>query len=89
MLKHMQFGKRRETLDTEQMNQLDETLDWDLVAIELERAQLTSTSTPASDDTRQKPKRLPRTEVHRALQNIVCACGCERLRRGARGRGHA
>lgn len=86
MLKRMQFGKRSEKLDTEQMNLLEETMDADLGAIELELAQLKST--PASDDTRQKPKRsplperLPRTEIHHEPESIVCTCGCERVRVG-------
>lgn len=84
--KRMQLGKRSEKLGPEQMNLLEETMDADLAAIELELAQLKST--PASDDTRQKPERLlllerlPRTEIHPGPENIVCACGCERVRAG-------
>uniref|UniRef100_UPI0037C50650 IS66 family transposase n=1 Tax=Pandoraea sputorum TaxID=93222 RepID=UPI0037C50650 len=89
MLKHMQFGKRSEKLDTEQMNLLEETMDADLGAIELELAQLKST--PASDDTRRPQTTHARNPNARHCRSGCHAqkfttsrrvCGCERVRVG-------
>jgi transposase len=86
ILKRQQFGRRSEQLGSEQMNLLDEAIDADLVAIELELEQL-KPDTPA-DPSRQQPKRaalpaqLPRTEIHHEPDSNVCQCGCERVRIG-------
>ncbi len=86
ILKRQQFGRRSEQLGSEQMNLLDEAIDADLVAIELELEQL-KPDTP-TDPSRQQPKRaalparLPRTEIHHEPDSNVCQCGCERVRIG-------
>lgn len=43
ILKRQQFGRRSEQLNSEQMNLLDEAIDGDLVAIEMELEQLEPT----------------------------------------------
>jgi transposase len=86
VLKRLQFGKRSEQLDTEQMSLLDEAIDADLAALEIELEQL-QPDTPAGKQ-RQKPKRtslppqLPRTDIHHEPEDTACACGCQRVRVG-------
>jgi transposase len=86
ILRRQQFGRRSEQFNSEQMNLLDEAIDADLAAIELELEQL-QPQTPA-DQPRQQPKhaplpaRLPRTEIHHEPESTDCHCGCERVRIG-------
>ncbi|TCW78862.1 IS66 family transposase [Burkholderia sp. SRS-46] len=86
VLKRLQFGKRSERLDAEQMSLLDEAIDADLAALEAELEQLRP-ATPAAEE-RQKPKRallppnLPRTDVHHEPEDTTCPCGCQRERVG-------
>jgi transposase len=86
MLKRLQFGKRSEQLNTEQMSLLEEAINEDLAALEAELEQL-APDTNASKP-RQQPKRsplppqLPRTEVYHEPDNLMCACGCQRVRVG-------
>ncbi|KML38471.1 transposase [Burkholderia cepacia] len=84
-LKRLQFGKRSEQFTAEQMSLLDEAIDADLAALEIELEQLQPT--PA-DKQRQQPKRaplpphLPRTDIHHEPDDITCSCGCRRVRIG-------
>ncbi|MEM5300284.1 IS66 family transposase, partial [Burkholderia sp. JPY481] len=86
ILRRQQFGRRSEQLSSDQMNLLDEAIDADLAAIELELEQL-QPATPV-DEPRQQSKRaslpaqLPRTEIHHEPDGTVCQCGCERVRIG-------
>ncbi|MCA7890123.1 IS66 family transposase [Burkholderia contaminans] len=86
MLRRLQFGKRSEQLNVEQMSLLNEAIDADLAALEIELEQLQS-KTP-EDKPRQQPKRaplparLPRTDIHHEPDDITCACGCQRVRIG-------
>ncbi|MFM0351691.1 transposase domain-containing protein, partial [Paraburkholderia sp. RL17-347-BIC-D] len=86
ILKRQQFGRRSEQLSSEQMSLLDEAVDADLAAIELELEQLQPQATV--DPSPRQPKRaalpaqLPRTEIHREPDSTVCQCGCERVRIG-------
>lgn len=86
VLKRLQFGKRSEQLDTEQMSLLDEAIDADVAALEIELEQL-QPDTPAGRQ-RQKPKRtslppqLPRTDIHHEPEDTACPCGCQRVRVG-------
>jgi transposase len=85
-LRRLHFGKRSEQLNVEQMSLLNEAIDADLAALEIELEQLQS-NTPA-DKPRQKPKRaplpphLPRTDIHHEPDDIACSCGCQRVRIG-------
>lgn len=85
-LKRLQFGKRREQLNSEQMSLLNEAIDADLAALEIELEQLQSNA--ASGKQRQKPKRaplpahLPRTDIHHEPDDTTCSCGCRRARVG-------
>jgi transposase len=86
ILKRQQFGRRSEQFTSEQMSLLDEAIDADLAAIELELEQLQPET--LADHSRQQPKRtslpvqLPRTEIHHEPDSTVCHCGCERVRIG-------
>lgn len=86
MLKRLQFGKRSEHFNAEQLNLLDEAIDVDLAALEGELEQLQSEVSP--DKPKQQPKRvplppqLPRTDIHHEPDNVTCACGCQRERIG-------
>jgi transposase len=86
VLKRLHFGKRSEQLNVEQMSLLNEAIDADLAALEIELEQLQSNTAP--DKQRQKPKRaplpphLPRTDIHHEPDDITCACGCQRVRIG-------
>lgn len=85
-LRRLHFGKRSEQLNVEQMSLLNEAIDADLAALEIELEQLQS-NTPG-DKPRQQPKRaplpahLPRTDIHHEPDDITCACGCQRVRIG-------
>ncbi|WP_321927412.1 IS66 family transposase, partial [Burkholderia sp. BCC1998] len=85
VLKRQQFGRRSEQLNSEQMNLLDEAIDGDLVAIEMELEQLEPTRVVRQ---REQPKRaplppqLPRTDIHHEPDSTTCQCGCERIRIG-------
>ncbi|KVO25105.1 IS66 family transposase [Burkholderia ubonensis] len=84
-LKRLQFGKRSEQFTAEQMSLLNEAIDADLAALEIELEQLQPT--PA-DKQRQQPKRallpshLPRTDIHHEPDDITCSCGRRRARIG-------
>ncbi|PXX19543.1 transposase IS166 family protein [Burkholderia pyrrocinia] len=66
-LRHLHIGKRSEQLNVEQMSLLNEAIDADLAALEIELEQLQSNTAP--DKQHQKPKRtplppqLPRTDI--------------------------
>jgi transposase len=86
MLKRLQFGRRSERLDAEQMSLLDEAIDADLAALETELEQLQPD--PPAGKQRQTPKRtslppqLPRTDIHHEPEDPTCPCGCQRVRVG-------
>jgi transposase len=86
ILRRHQFGRRSEQLSSDQMNLLDEAIDADLAAIEVELDQLQPQAT--AEPLPQQPKRaalpaqLPRTEIRHEPHSTVCQCGCERVRIG-------
>ena len=86
MLRRLHFGKRSEQLNVEQMSLLDEAIDANLAALEIELEQLQSNTAP--DKQRQKPKRtplppeLPRTDILHEPDDKTCSCGCQRARIG-------
>ncbi|MPW24123.1 IS66 family transposase, partial [Paraburkholderia sp. CNPSo 3157] len=86
VLRRLHFGKRSEQLNVEQMSLLNEAIDADLAALEIELEQLQSNTAP--DKQRQKPKRtplppeLPRTDILHEPDDKTCSCGCQRARIG-------
>ena len=88
VLKRWKFAARSEQLNAEQRSLLDETIEADLQAIELELEQLAPTPEPSA---RQQPKRaplplhLPRVDVHHEPETTTCTtpgCGCALKRIG-------
>ena len=86
-LKRWKFGRSREQLNGIQVSWLDETLESDIAAIELELQELTPALRPAAAP-RQQPKRgalpagLPRVAVHHEPDSTTCGCGCQLKRIG-------
>jgi transposase len=86
VLKRWKFAARSEKLGHEQQSLLDEAIDADLAAIELELERLSTE--PKTKDTPNKPRRaplpanLPRVNVHHEPESSVCGCGCELKRIG-------
>jgi transposase len=85
VLERWKFSARSEQLDAAQKSLLDEEVDADTAAVELELDSLRSTPRPAE---RQQPRRaplpphLPRTVLHHERENTTCACGCALKRFG-------
>ena len=89
VLKRWKFGRSGERLDPAQLSLLDETIDADIAAIELELEQLTPTPravTEAGQPRRARlPPGLPRVEIYHEPDSDLCAtpgCGCTLRRIG-------
>ena len=89
VLKRWKFGRSGERLDPVQLSLLDETLDADIAAIELELEQLAAP--PRADTQAGQPKRtrlppgLPRVEIAHEPESTICTtpgCGCTLKRIG-------
>ena len=90
VLKRWKFGKSREHLDGPQASLLDESIDADIAAIEVELERLVPTPKTATTP-RTPPKRaplpasLPRREVRHEPESTACqalGCGCQLTRIG-------
>ena len=81
ILKRWRFGRRSEQLDPAQRSLLEESIDEDLEAIELELEALRE-KRARPEPPKHKPRRaalpahLPRREIRHEPQNTVCSCGC-------------
>ncbi|MFM9928419.1 IS66 family transposase [Variovorax sp. H27-G14] len=86
VLKRWKFSARSEQLDATQKSLLDESIEADIAAVELELEQLRPAE--ASDDAPRQPRRaplpahLPRTEHRHEPASTTCACGCALKRIG-------
>ena len=89
VLKRWKFGRSGERLDPAQLSLLDETLDADIAAIELELEALAPA--PLADAQASQPKRvrlppgLPRVEITHEPDSTICTtpgCGCTLKRIG-------
>ena len=90
VLKRWKFGRSGERLDAAQLSLLDETIDADIAAIELELQELAPA--PRTDaDSRKIPRRaalaphLGRVEIHHEPESNMCTmpgCGCTLRRIG-------
>src|SRR5271165_157483 len=78
VLKRWRFGRRSEQLDAMQRSLLDESIDADLEAIELEIEALRKPSAKPKAQPRRValPKDLPRHDVPHEPDNLQCSCGC-------------
>ncbi|WP_122290102.1 IS66 family transposase [Pseudomonas savastanoi] len=85
-LKRLKFAKRSEQMNPEQASLLDDLIDTDIAAIEVELQALHTV--PAATEKKQKPKRtalpaeFPRTLIHHEPDNTHCPCGCALKRIG-------
>jgi transposase len=85
VLKRWKFSARSEQLDAAQKSLLDEDVDADIAAVELELETLRTTPRPSE---RQQPRRaplpahLPRTVLRHEPESTTCACGCALKRFG-------
>jgi transposase len=86
LLKRWRYAARSEQLHAVQASLLEETLEADLQAIEveLEALQPDSDGVPARERPRRAPlpAHLPRVEVRHEPDRSVCACGCALKRIG-------
>ncbi|WP_443082860.1 IS66 family transposase, partial [Variovorax sp. WDL1] len=80
VLKRLKFAAKSEAFNAEQKSLLEETIDADLAAMELELDKLAGTSSAGRE--KQQPKRqalpanLPRREIRHEPESTTCACGC-------------
>jgi len=86
-LKRWKFGRSSEQLNGTQISLIEETIEADIAAIELELQELApAVKTPAQP--RQQPKRaalpagLPRVDIHHEPDSTTCGCGCQLKRIG-------
>ena len=89
VLKRWQFGRSGERLDPAQLSLLDETIDADIAAIELELEQLAPTPRTVAEAGQPRRVALPpglrRVEIHHEPDSHLCAtpgCGCTLRRIG-------
>ena len=86
-LKRWKFGRSSEQLGGTQISLIEETLEADIAAIELELKDLTPATKPQAPP-RQQPKRaalpagLPRVAIHHEPDSSTCGCGCQLKRIG-------
>src|SRR5699024_188996 len=86
-LKRQRFGRHSEHFNPAQGNLLDELIDADIAAIEVELNEVASTETKEKQ-AKQQPKRkplpaeLPRTLIEHEPDSTQCSCGCQRQRIG-------
>ncbi|MBV5299329.1 MAG: IS66 family transposase zinc-finger binding domain-containing protein [Rhodoferax sp.] len=86
-LKRWKFGRSSEQLNGIQISLIEETIEADIAAIELELQELApAAKVPAQP--RQQPKRaalpagLPRVDIHHEPDSTTCGCGCQLKRIG-------
>jgi transposase len=85
VLKRWRFGRRSEQLDPAQRSLLEESIDEDLEAIELELEALRDMPSARPKATPRRtalPAHLPRREVPHEPDSTVCHCGCQLERIG-------
>lgn len=86
LLRRYRFGRASEGLDSQQLSMLEDLVQEDIAAIEIELAQIVAP--PQNDSGKQQPKRqllpqeLPRTAIHHEPDSTTCGCGCQLARIG-------
>ena len=85
-LKRHKYAQRSEQMNDLQASLLDELIEGDLAAIEIELAQLSVVDAPTQAKKQPKraplPPELPRTLIHHEPENTQCNCGCQLKRIG-------
>ena len=84
ILKRHRFGRRSETMNPDQGSLLDEVVEADLAAIDVELAQVVSDKPREKQQARRQvlPPELPRTVIAHEPDNTQCRCGCQLKRIG-------
>ena len=86
-LKRWKFGRSSEQLNGTQISLIEETIEADIAAIELELQELAPAAKTLAQP-RQQPKRavlpagLPRVDIHHEPDSTTCGCGCQLKRIG-------
>ena len=86
-LKRWKFGRSSEQLNGTQISLIEETIEADIAAIELELQELAPAAKNPTQP-RQTPKRaalpagLPRVDIHHEPDSTTCGCGCQLKRIG-------
>jgi transposase len=86
VLKRLKFAAQSERVAPEQRSLLEETIDTDIAALELELEN--AKSTPGDEREKRQPKRqplpadLPRSEHRHEPASMTCGCGCALKRIG-------
>ena len=73
VLKRWKFGKSREQLDPAQASLLDEAIDGDIAAIEVELEQLAPAGAKPSTAPRTQPKRMPLPMLITSMPTMTCS----------------
>jgi transposase len=85
LLRRHRYGKSSEGLDKHQLSLLQELIDEDTSAVEVELEKVLVRK-PGADKRQAKrqplPPQLPRTEIHHEPESTTCACGCAMTRIG-------
>ena len=85
-LKRHKYAQRSEQMNALQASLLDELVEGDLAAIEIELAQLSVVEAPTQAKKQPKraplPAEFPRTLIHHEPENTQCSCGCQLKRVG-------
>jgi len=87
VLKRWKYAARSERLDSAQLELLQETIDADLAAMQIELDALREEDVPKPKESARPrrsplPDHLPRTEIRHEPESTTCACGCEMKRIG-------
>lgn len=83
VLKRWRFGRAAEEFQGQQRSLLEESIDEDLGALEIELEALQGSPTPRPRSVRAPlPKELPRIEIRHEPDNTLCVCGCQMKRIG-------
>jgi transposase len=86
VLKRLKFAAKSEAFTAEQKSLLEETIDADLAALQVELDKVAPTG--ADKGEKKSPKRqalpanLPRREIRHEPENTTCSCGCALKRIG-------
>ncbi len=85
LLRRHRYGKSSEGLDKHQLSLLQELIDEDTSAVEMELEKVSLTR-PKADKQQAKrqplPAQLPRSEIRHEPDSTTCACGCQMTRIG-------
>jgi transposase len=86
LLRRHRYGQRSEGLDKHQLSLLQELIDEDTSAVEMELEKVSLKNTPKAAKQQAKrqplPAQLPRSEIHHEPESTTCACGCQMTRIG-------